>query len=289
MDWVLHNLQVLFSRTTQATASHGGDGAPAGPGPRAELLNPGGSTRLLLAQSSSLPRSLWSKALPFATSAKPILLSVEGHLQIWPVSHHLGHGWEYWALPSPILAPGASSAQRWLPLGMKPPSTISLWAQKSDQFSACPTGCSPTQTSSAPTWECWGWQCLKLYWSQDEYIPDFSFAHTFDAEGHQAGELWFVMGKSMLRVPNYFLVLHIFGNRVQEDMLHVLSKDWYDADQPIVLQVLQHALLRNEHTTNLFQLSRTSFNGNDFSWILDTAVQTPVPGLWMHSGSLSSP
>lgn len=51
---------------------------------------------------------------------------------------------------------------------------------------------------------------------------------------NQVGQVLLTLGKSMLTVPNHFPLFHLFKSGFQEDLLHDFSRDWREADEPIV-------------------------------------------------------
>ena len=73
----------------------------------------------------------------------------------------------------------------------------------------------------------------------------------FAVEGNQVGQVEFAFGKSLLTIPNHFLVLHVCGNGFQENFLHNLPADW-----PVVPHILLLAFLKMAIFT-IFQLVGT--------------------------------
>lgn len=57
-----------------------------------------------------------------------------------------------------------------------------------------------------------------------KYVPCPHLAHADSQMKAIQLVLWFLLGEYMLTVPSY-LVLYLFGNRIQENLLHVLCMD----------------------------------------------------------------
>lgn len=72
-------------------------------------------------------------------------------------------------------------------------------------------------------------------------------ASYFVTESHDVFQAWFPPSKSMLTVPNHFLVLNKFVNGFQSYMLHRIPWDRGEANQLTVLQILIPDLVEKWH------------------------------------------
>lgn len=85
----------------------------------------------------------------------------------------------------------------------------------------------------------------------------------------------------MLTIASYLLVLHMFGNDFQKDLLHHLPRDQDKADWSVIPCIFLLALLEEGRTFAFFQSSVTSPNRCDPSMMIES-------GLTMTLGALSA-